>query len=315
MISLSLALKISIRLFGYLLAVEKRLNSLTLQIPLHWYGPLINYQNFLNFFFNRLFNMIKSCFIKILSGLFPSLIPPIHVYILYKFWGKYARRVDKRYCSCSCWDTVFKGTYESGVASYKHMYFNATANTIKIWLATVCCILILYESLKHELKLLLKTQLRLSMGLLFLSSLFSHYYTWWVYINYWNDEFYGQWNHQMFFTLTEILSTGMVLYLSNTKTQVSDRSVIIIVSIALVHILAGGLDQFVKNILKHEGYAHQVLRDLSLVIPDFLHVIIPIIELFYFQKKNKELSTKNLRKNVLCLIILVSIGFFISITL
>lgn len=42
---------------------------------------------------------------------------------------------------------------------------------------------------------------RYSMIFLFCLSIFSHYYAWWAYVNYYNDDFYSQWNHQMFFTV------------------------------------------------------------------------------------------------------------------
>lgn len=39
----------------------------------------------------------------------PIILPPLHIYILYHFWHQYTHRVDRHYCTCSCWDTVFKG--------------------------------------------------------------------------------------------------------------------------------------------------------------------------------------------------------------
>lgn len=35
------------------------------------------------------------------------------------------------------------------------------------------------------------------MCLLFLSVLFPHYYAWWAYFNYYNDDFYSQFWHQV----------------------------------------------------------------------------------------------------------------------
>ena len=48
---------------------------------------------------------------------------------------------------------------------------------------------------------------------------------------------------------------------------------------ALLHILASGWDQFVSNILLGQGALHQVLRDLGLMIPDLLHLVLPWYEL------------------------------------
>lgn len=94
------------------------------------------------------------------------------------------------------------GTYESGIASYKHMYFNATQNTMKIWVLTVLAIIAFYECTKYLIRLTIANSVRYSMILLFCLSIFSHYYAWWAYVNYYNDDFYSQWNHQTFFTVS-----------------------------------------------------------------------------------------------------------------
>lgn len=144
---------------------------------------------------------IFSAFPAAIGFLFPTLLPIAHIAVLWYFWQAYARFVDKRFCSCSCWDTVFKATYESGIASYKNFYFNATTNTLKIWLLIVIGIISLYECIKYLTKLIISGQLRLSMAFLFCLSIFSHYYAWWAYLNYLNDDFYSQWYHQTFFTV------------------------------------------------------------------------------------------------------------------
>lgn len=111
------------------------------------------------------------------------------------------------FCFCFCFrlsffiENPFVGTYESGIASYKHMYFNATENTMKIWIITVVAIISLYECTKHLIRLMIAKSVRYSMVFLFCLSIFAHYYAWWAYVNYYNDDFYSQWNHQMFFTV------------------------------------------------------------------------------------------------------------------
>lgn len=104
--------------------------------------------------------------------------------------------ISFHFCMASC-----VGTYESGVARYKHVYFNATENTTKIWLLSVIAIIALYECTKQLIKLMLQKSVRYSMVILFVLSIFPHYYGWWMCFNYWNDDFYSQWNHQLFFTV------------------------------------------------------------------------------------------------------------------
>lgn len=135
------------------------------------------------------------------SAVMPAIIVPLHIFLLWNFWSSSSRNVDKRFCSCSCWDNVFKGTYESGIASYKHLYFNATQNSFKIWILVVGGIICLYECNKLILKLIAQRRIRVDMVILFVSSLFSNYYSWWAYLNYYNDDFYTQWNHQLFFAV------------------------------------------------------------------------------------------------------------------
>ena len=98
----------------------------------------------------------------------------------------------------------FQGTYETGVASYKHLYFNSTRNVLLIWLLTVLAVVALYEAIKRLASLGINGRLRFPMALLFLLALFPHYYSWWSYLNYWNDDFYAQWHHQLYFSTTEV---------------------------------------------------------------------------------------------------------------
>ena len=52
-----------------------------------------------------------------------------------------------------------------------------------------------------------------------------------------------------------------------------------IFSMAVLHILASGVDQFVVNVFQGEGALHQVLRDFGLMLPDLLHLCLPWYEL------------------------------------
>ena len=48
-------------------------------------------------------------------------------------------------------------------------------------------------------------------------------------------------------------------------------------SIAVLHTLANVSDQFIWNVFLLHGQLHQVLRDIGMILPDILHIILPII--------------------------------------
>jgi hypothetical protein len=89
------------------------------------------------------------------------------------------------------------GPYETGVGKYKHVFFNSDKTTFKMWGSTVLFFIALYEAIKYVVLLVGKRKVRWSMALLLLSSIHSHYYAWWGHWNYWNDDYYLQWAHQV----------------------------------------------------------------------------------------------------------------------
>jgi len=256
---------------------------------------------------------ISSKRVQCIALLGPVLIPAIHILILEKFWSDYTVNVSREHCTCSCWDTVFKGPYEAGVARYKHMYFNATENTFKIWALTVVCTIVFYECAKNVIRLCLDGQLRYDVVLMFLLSVFSHYYSWWSFVNYWNDDFYSQWNHQIFFTITELYSTGVLYVICDRRKEIKKFHLYSVIAVGLTHMLAAGFDQFVINVIGGSGFAHQVIRDLFLMIPDILNVVIPLLKL-----KKQKLAIKthytddpSSFREVLLLVVIVVSGLII----
>ncbi|XP_013791004.1 uncharacterized protein LOC106474854 [Limulus polyphemus] len=243
--------------------------------------PMLATLNVITWLRNHRFHIL--CFTG--GILMPIVLPLFHLGIFYKLWEIYAVKVDRNSCSCSCWDTVFKANYETGVSGYKHVYFNTNMNTLKIWTVTCIATIALYETTKRTIFLVCQKQIRFSMLILMVSIIYSHYYSWWSYFNYWNDDFYKQWNHQLFFSITEVASTIIVVYLLDSNVPVSPRKLLFIIDIAILHILASGFDQFVSNVLKAEGGLHQILRDLGLMLPDVLHVVLPLGELVRYARR------------------------------
>ena len=164
------------------------------------------------------------------------------------------------------------------------MYFNATPQAAKMWILTVTFIVASYESMKYLLQLFCRKELRYSMFVLFASVVYSHYYSFWAYINYYNDDFYSQFYHQLFFSITELCSTAVVLELANVNVELTSNKLLLILNIALLHVLIAGWDQFVTNVIKGGGRLHQVLRDLLFMIPDILHIAVSLKKLCELSK-------------------------------
>lgn len=93
----------------------------------------------------------------------------------------------------------------------------------KIWTITILAAIALYECLKYFVQLIVSYKLRYSMLILFISSIFAHYYGWWMYVNYYNDCFYSQFYHQLFFSvsimnyLKETLHETLTLLLTDNR--------------------------------------------------------------------------------------------------
>lgn len=254
--------------------------------------------------------------VTVLAILLPLCIPLIQMNIFSHLWKEYNRVINRKTCSCSCWDTVFKGTYESGISGYKHMYFNATPQAAKMWILTVTFIIALYESMKYLIQLFHRKELRYSMFVLFASVVYSHYYSFWAYINYYNDDFYSQFYHQLFFSVTELCSTTMVLQLANVNVDLTTNKLLIILNIALIHVLIAGWDQFVTNVIQGGGQLHQVMRDLLFMIPDILHIAVSLNQ-FHQLSTLKHVPVTHLisKKQYLWSLILISALWFLCFLL
>ncbi|CAL8084640.1 unnamed protein product [Orchesella dallaii] len=246
----------------------------------------------------------------------PIIFPTVHMLIFHHLWGNLKTPVDTRHCTCSCWDTIFKGPYETGVAGYKHVYFSSDGNTLKMWIITVIGVLFLYEAFKRLFSLMFNRKLRWTMGILFLSSLHSHYYAWWGHWNYWNDEFYQMWYHQVFFTITELISSVMVLSYLDSRQMVEPIPMLVICSIAVFHTFCSGWDQFVFTVIQGQGQLHQVLRDLTLMTTDIVHAMLSLYEIrVYASRKGVSFISVLLQRTHLTIVFIITCAMYIAVLL
>jgi hypothetical protein len=89
---------------------------------------------------------------------------------------------------------------------------------------------------------------------------------------------------------------------------VTSRKVLCIVGVALLHIVAGSIDQFIQNVFLGEGYMHQIVRDFGFMIPDVFHVAIPLVVLRREALINRPLHRdKTIRKDILVMFGLIAV--------
>ena len=208
----------------------------------------------------------------------------------------------------------FSGAYENpGMTTYKHVYFNTTWQTFRIWIFTILFILLAYESIKYVIPLVRKGNIRQTMFALYLVNLYPHYYSWWSYFSYYNEDFYTYFKHHMWFTVTEIIVTCLVLNLTDIRNEIISWKILAIVSINVMHILVGGMDQFISDVIYGKGAMFHKARNLGLMIPDLLHVIIPLWELYQYALR-KELKIQEIcyKEEIFLCLVFVTFGTFIG---
>ena len=54
------------------------------------------------------FNVWLYC--SCLAASIPILIPALQFGLVFRLWDQYNKPVNRDYCQCTCWDTVFKGS-------------------------------------------------------------------------------------------------------------------------------------------------------------------------------------------------------------
>ncbi|XP_025080095.1 uncharacterized protein LOC112555793 isoform X2 [Pomacea canaliculata] len=255
---------------------------------------------------------LDKFFAFVLASFLIVILPYLHIGVFYmKIWVPDKPKIDRYGCTCSCFDTVFRGRYENpGMVTYKHVYFNATSSTFQIWVFTTVFILLFYESLRYLVGLFRSgVPIRRSMLLLYVVNLYPHYYSWWSFFSYYNEELYTYFTHHFLFTITEMITTAIVLNLCNRDNSLSSWKVATIISINLVHIIVSGSDQFIAHVLQGEGHSFQNVRNLGLMIPDLFHVVVPCY-LLYKHAREHRLNCLQLcyKEEVILMIFFISVG-------
>lgn len=207
------------------------------------------------------------------------------------------------------------GSYEMvGSTRYKHVYFNTTGASFKIWILTICFVIMTYECVKYLVPLLRGGQVRWGMFVLCLVNIFPLYYSYWTFFNYYNDGFFNYFYHQMFFTLTEMASAGVVLHLCNVANEINSGKIFFAVAVSTAHVLLSGLDQFVVNVFLGQGRNYQLARDFGLMTPDLLHITVLLCALHIDVSKKRGSTSWRLctRKVLVKFVLLVGLLMFVG---
>ena len=179
---------------------------------------------------------------------------------------------------------------------------------LRIWLLAVVGIIMAYEAVRYLVPLIWHRRYRLPMIALVAASIYPHYYGWWNFFNYLNEEFYIQWYHQLFFSVTELLSTAVCLHLSNSENNLKPWKLLIILGINTMHIIVGSLDQFVTNVLHHQGQQFEAARDIGLMVPDILHVLVAYFEMrLLADKQSTSIISLFYREEILLCVLIVTL--------
>ena len=216
-----------------------------------------------------------------------SIVPITHLAIFNRILYTPNVVVDRKTCKNTCWDTMFKAGYERKYGAYKHIYFNTTTETMEIWIMSVLTFIYLYECVKYLVNLHLKKKLRYAFALLYVISIYPNYYTFWMYFNYINDNFYSQFYHQLFFSMTEFVSSCVLIYLCKQDRRPHWIPVLTVVSIAVCHALVSASDQFISNVILQQGTSIQWSRDLGLMSSDVLNIFVPVWVYMKYNRKQK----------------------------
>ena len=129
------------------------------------------------------------------------------------------------------------------------------------------------------------------------------------FFSYYNEELYTYFTHHFMFTITEMIVTAIVLNLCNRDNEFSSWKISTIVTINVVHIIVAGMDQFIAHVVQGEGRSFQNVRDVGLMVPDVLHVLIPL-RVFYVHTQQKKLRIIELcyKEEVILMFVFISLG-------
>jgi hypothetical protein len=221
------------------------------------------------------------------------------------FQNGYNKEIDKLDCNCDCWDGKFKGEYLYATKQYKSIYFNMTWNTSFVVLWCIFHINLLINYLNYAFELFFISSLNYFVFVESWLLFYGIYYNWWCTFNYINDGFWSMIFTQIFFNITELISSYYIYKKINKKHKTFKTNEILFpLSIALMHILISLFSQGINNISQLKGMFQ---RDLAFLLTDFIILIHTFLDYLKLLENNesKHIIIKHFVKiSKICFIIL-----------
>lgn len=260
-------------------------------------------------FFKKI--IAKSNFTFFLSTITTTLILSLGLVISTYVSGFYKYNlehpVDKQNCECGCWDGFFRGAHarKSKKTEYKVFYFNYDTQFIFILFIFLTYAEMLRNCLNKIFNIRYLKNVRILILINLILSIYSNYYGAWSLINYLNDRDYRMVNSQIFFSITELI-TSYIYYNrlnrftdENTYNKVETVESFTILFVSLLHIFIAVGEKilwgfFVKNLSTN----YNKVRDLNLIISDILGIFFSFVNI---SKNNllTETNLKNLKNGIL----------------
>ncbi|RNA20739.1 hypothetical protein BpHYR1_027278 [Brachionus plicatilis] len=221
---------------------------------------MINYFSS-NFYFNSVLKFFLS---TVATTLIISLSLVVSTYISGFNDYNLKHPVHKQNCECSCWDGFFRGVHarKSKDTEYKVFYFNFDPQIIFILF-----ILLTYAEM-------LRICLIKIFGMKNLKDVRINYYGSWCLINYLNDRDYRMINSQLFFAITELITS--FVYYKNEKNlnQINIWEIYIVLFVSILHIFIAIGEKILWGFFVNGSTTnYNKLRDINLIISDFFGLV------------------------------------------
>jgi len=169
-------------------------------------------------------------------------------------------------CTCDCWDAQIKAGFDQR-KYYRSLYVNTDRIAALLLLLCIFYIVSGFTLFNRLFALWGKDRLRWSVAMVLLLQVFPNLFNFNATFNYLNDRWYSLFPHQLFFNVTEWISTFVLLAYADSRLPIEAWGSAIIVAMTGTHAIQLVIDEGFAGVF---ALVHHVpLRVLSLALGDF----------------------------------------------